>query len=49
MAKRKIIIDPFILNKISNSRELTDTEKINLLKYVGYLTNTEKRELAQTL
>ncbi len=49
MLKSKIIIDPFILNKISNSTELSDTEKINFLKYIWYLTKSERRELALTL
>lgn len=49
MWKSKIIIDPLILNKISNSRELNDIEKINCLKYIWYFTNSERRELAQTL
>ena len=49
MKKSKIIIDPFVLNKISCSNELTNNEKIHFLKYVWYLTNTEKRELAQII
>jgi hypothetical protein len=49
MNKSKILIDPFILNKISDSNELTDIEKINFLKYVGYMTITERRELSQII
>ena len=49
MKKSKIIIDPFILNKISNSNQLSDTEKINFLHHIGYMTNSEKNELAQVI
>ncbi len=45
MKKSKIKIDPFVLDKISNSNELTNMEKINFMKYVGYMTISEKREL----
>jgi hypothetical protein len=47
MKKSKIIIDSFILNKISYSNELTDSEKIHFLQYVWYMTSSEKKELAQ--
>jgi len=47
MKKSKIVIDSFILNKISNSNELKDNEKIHFLQYVWYMTNSEKKELAQ--
>ena len=47
MKKSKIIIDSFILNKISNSNELNNNEKIHFLKYVWYMTKSEKKELAQ--
>jgi len=49
MKKSKIIIDSFILNKISYSEELNDAEKIHFLKYVWYMTSSEKRELAQVV
>lgn len=45
MRKSKMIIDSFVLDKISWSNELTDCEKINFLKYVGYMTLSERREL----
>lgn len=47
MKKSIILIDSFVLNKISCSNELKDTEKIQFLKYVWYMTGSEKRELAQ--
>ena len=34
MKKSKIIIDPFVLNMISGSNELTNKEKLNFLKYI---------------
>jgi len=49
MKKSKIIIDSFILNKISNSNKLNNEEKIHFLKYVWYMTSSEKRELAQVV
>lgn len=49
MKKSKIIIDSFVLNKISCSNELTNKEKINILKYVWYMTSTEKRELSMLI
>lgn len=49
MQKSKIIIDAFVLNKISNSSKITNNEKVNFLKHVWYLTNSEKRELVDTL
>ncbi|MDP2090528.1 MAG: hypothetical protein Q8K30_02920 [Candidatus Gracilibacteria bacterium] len=49
MRKSKIIIDSFVLDKIAQSNELTDNEKINFLKYVGYMTLSERRELSQII
>ncbi|MDD2870716.1 MAG: hypothetical protein PHS49_01900 [Candidatus Gracilibacteria bacterium] len=49
MKKSKIQIEPFILNKITDSYLLTDVEKINFLKYVGYMTLSEKRELSEII
>ncbi len=49
MKKSKIIIDSFILDKISGSNELTGNDKIHFLKYVWYMTNSEKQELAQII
>ncbi len=49
MKKSKIIIEPFILNKIANSDELNNNEKMNFLHYVWYMTKSEQRELAQLI
>ena len=45
MQKSKINIDPSILEAISRSTELTTYEKIDFLKYVSYMTISEKKEL----
>jgi hypothetical protein len=49
MKKSKIMIDPFILNKISNSNVISNSEKIHFLKYVWYMTGSERKELAQVV
>jgi len=49
MKKSKIIIDSFILNKIANSDELNNNEKMSFLRYVWYMTKSEQRELAQLI
>ena len=43
--KTKIVIDNYLLNKISNSFVLNENEKLNFLKYLAYLTENEKRQL----
>jgi hypothetical protein len=45
MQKSKINIDPNILDAISRSTELSTYEKIDFLKYVSYMTISERREL----
>jgi hypothetical protein len=45
MQKSKINIDPNILDAISRSTELLTYEKIDFLKYVSYMTISERREL----
>jgi hypothetical protein len=45
MQKSKINIDPNILDAISRSTELSTYEKIDFLKYVSYMTISEKMEL----
>lgn len=49
MKKSKIIIDSFVLDKISSSSELTSDAKIQFLKYVWYMTLSERQELAQII
>jgi len=46
MKKSKIIVEWSILDKIAKSNILTQAEKLNFLKYIWYMTNEEKRELA---
>lgn len=45
MNKSKINIDPMILSAISGSTVISTTEKIDFLRYVGYMTTSEKKEL----
>ena len=49
MKNNKIIVDSFILNKISCSNELTNSEKVNFLQYVWYMTKSEINELSQVI
>ena len=45
MQKSKINIDPYVLDAISSSTELSTFEKIDFLKYVSYMTISERKEL----
>lgn len=45
MWKTKIIIEPWVEQKIIYSEVLTDEEKDNFLKYIAYFTQEEKQEL----
>lgn len=47
MQKINFTIEPNILEAISNSNKITNEEKIELLRLVGYLTATEKQELVK--
>ena len=49
MSKSKINIDSYVLDKIAESKEITDSQKIDFLKYVGYMTISERGELVNTL
>ena len=49
MQQSKINIEPMILDAISSSTILSTSEKINFLKYVGYLTISEKKELVELI
>lgn len=49
MYKSKIRIDDNLLNKIVSSSELTNSDKINFMKYMSYMTISEKRELVETI
>ncbi len=46
MKKSKILVDASLLNKIAHSDRISEVEKINFLKFVGYMTSEEKSELA---
>ncbi len=49
MKKAKIIIDWSILDKIVNSIILSENEKLNLMKYIWYMTIREKQKLASII
>lgn len=46
---KNIKLDNEILDKISNSLQITEVEKINFLKYISYLTLSEQKELSTLL
>lgn len=45
MWKNKIIIEPWIKQKIIFSKKLSNYEKDNFLKFIAYFTLEEKKEL----
>lgn len=47
--KSKIIVDTFLINKIANSTKIDNDSKISFLKYMWYMTWTERRELIQLI
>ncbi len=49
MKKSKIIVDDFLVNKIVNSTKIGEITKISFLKYIWYMTWTEKKELVQLI
>jgi len=49
MQKSKIIIDEFTINKIANSTIIDNNSKISFLKYIWYMTWSEKKELLQMI
>jgi hypothetical protein len=49
MQKSKINIEPVMLDAISSSTKLNPHEKMSFLRYVGYMTISEKRELIRIL
>ena len=49
MEKSKIIVEPGILDAISNSTKLNKSEKITYLRYLTYMTISEKRELIRII
>lgn len=49
MKKSKIIISAKVLNTIADSWVLSVKEKLNFLKYVGYMSHTEQQELCSII
>jgi hypothetical protein len=49
MKKAKIIVDWSMLDKIVNSIILSEQEKLNFMKYIWYMTKSEKKELASII
>ncbi len=49
MKKAKIIVDWSILNRIVNSIILSEKEKLNFMKYIWYMTTSEKKQLASII
>ena len=45
MKNTKLIVEWNILDKIANSTKMDDSQKIDFLKYIWYMTREEKREL----
>lgn len=49
MANNYMKIDAWILSLISSSEIISDIEKIHFLKYIWYMTDSEKKELSELL
>lgn len=49
MKKSKIKISAKVLDTVAGSWVLSETEKLNFLKYVGYLTYDEQKELCSII
>ncbi len=49
MQKQEIKIDGKILDKIASSEVMTDSEKLSFMKYVGYMTTSEQKELVEII
>jgi hypothetical protein len=49
MKKSKILISAKVLDTIAWSWEISEKQKLTFLKYVGYLTHDEQRQLCQIL
>lgn len=45
MWKNKIVIEPWVRQKIQFSPLLSDEEKNNFLRYIAYFTESETQEL----
>jgi len=49
MQNKKFKLDEWVLDKISSSNVMTDSEKISFMKYLWYMTSSEKKELVQII
>ncbi|MDD3793598.1 MAG: hypothetical protein PHI37_02205 [Candidatus Gracilibacteria bacterium] len=49
MGKQQIKIDDNVLDKIASSELMTESEKLSFMKYVGYMTNSEQKELVEII
>ncbi len=49
MKKSKIQISAKVLDTIADSWEISEKQKLSFLKYVGYLTYDEQKQLCQIL
>ncbi len=49
MQNKKIRVDEGVLDKITSSNKMSDSEKISFMKYVWYMTPSEKKELTQII
>ena len=49
MQNRKIKIDNNVIDMITLSDNITYSDKLNLLKFIWYMTVSEKKELISTL
>ncbi len=47
MQKLNFTIEPNILEAISNSTKISNSEKVEILRIVGYMTSSEKKELVE--
>lgn len=49
MWKNEILIEPDIKQRICSSKELSEAEKINFLKFIWYLTKEEKMDFLKLI
>lgn len=47
MKKSKILIPAIVLDTIAGSKILPESQKLNFLKYVWYLTHDEQKQLCE--
>ncbi len=49
MKKSKLIVSAKVLDAIADSWVLSDDEKLNFLRYVGYMSHSEQKELCSVI